>query len=179
MECALRWLWGVNKTFFFWVRPVVFLNQTFIDLTQSFSFYWFRPSVSVLLFVEAERPYFDSVLPICWVSPCLFWVQLSMFWLSPSRSLESDLLYLNQSFPSIESVLLIFFAAFFPLFPVLCFDLITISTVDRTKDEGRCMKLLLQCHERKIEILLREKMIPKILRNKQKQEKNKVKQNCF
>ena len=75
--------------------PGGFLSQIFRVLTQSlsgffglsfFGFFW------VFL-------YFDSVLPIYWVSPSLFWVVHFVFWLSPSHFFGSDLHYFDSVLP--------------------------------------------------------------------------------
>ena len=126
----VQWLWGVNKIFFFRVKPAVlwlspfrfiesdllyfafpFLSRTVLVLTQSFSFFLSQIfSISTQSFL-----FFESVL---------------LVFLSRTFSI------LTQYFPFIDSFRLIFFTAPFPLLPVLGSDLIAICTVDKIKDGG-------------------------------------------
>ena len=50
-----------------------------------------------------------------------------------------------------------------------------MCTVDKVKDGGVCRKRLLHYCERKIEIVLPEKLIKKTLTDKREREKNKIK----
>ena len=215
----MLWLWGVNKTFFFKVRPAVFLNQNFHALTQSFSFlsdrpstfwpspsrfllflvfvlffffFWVGPSVfwlSLSRFIEPDLHYFDLFLPVYWVSPSGFTTSPSHF-LSQSLSIfkvqffEWILLFWLQTYHVLMmsvrngfgSVLPFFFTASFLLLPVLRSDLIGMCTVNKIKNGGVCRKRLLHFHERRrIEIVLLEKLVKKLLRDKQVREKNKTK----
>ena len=104
----ILWLWGVNKAFFFKVRPVVFLNQKFLALTQSFSGFFsdrsslFWPSLSRFFIVFCFCFGFFHVLN--WAFRVLtqpfsfYWVGLSLFWLSPSHLLSQSFSSLSQSF---------------------------------------------------------------------------------
>ena len=51
-------------------------------------------------FIELVLLYFDSVIPIYWVSRSLFWVGPSVFWLNSSRFFESDLCYFDSVHPN-------------------------------------------------------------------------------
>lgn len=88
---------------FFEFRPVVFLNRTIRVLTRSFLFLWVRLSVlwpsPSHFFFELELLYFDTSLPIYWVSPSffksdfpcfhssllVFWNWIFLFWHSLSN----------------------------------------------------------------------------------------------
>ena len=72
----------------------------------------------------------------------------------------------------------IFYCLFLP-FPILHFDLIATCTVDKTKDGGVCRKRLLHYHKRKIEIVLPEKLIKKILTDQQERVKIKLNEIIF
>ena len=112
-------------------------------------------------FIESVLPSFESDLP-CFDSVLL--VFLSRFFS-----------ILTQSFTHIDSVLPTFFAASFPLLPALRSNLMAMCTVDKVKDGGVCRKRLLHYCERKIEIVLPEKLIKKTLTDKREREKNKIK----
>ena len=66
------------------------------------------------------------------------------------------------------------FTASFWLLSVQLSDLVAICTVDKVKDGGACRKSLLNSHNLKIEIVLPEKLIKKILTDKQEREKNRI-----
>ena len=223
----ILWLWGVNKAFFFKVRPVIFFNQKFLALTQSFSFFFrqtflvltqsfpffycflflfcflscfelglpcFDSALLVLLsrtfsiltqsfpFIESVLLFLESVLPGLQAVLLIFWITLCQF-LKSNFSRESFLFGL-QAYrvlmisvrDGFESVLPLFFTASFPLFSIMRSDLIEMCTVNKIENGGNCRKRLLHYHERKrIEIVLLEKLVTKLLRNKQVREKNKIK----
>ena len=125
----------------------VFLSQTYFILTQSFSF------------IESVLPIFESYLP-CFESVLLVFLSWTFS-------------ILTQSFPYIESILPIFSTASFPLLPALHSDLIPMCTVDKINDGGVCRKRLLHNLERKIQIVLPENLVKKILRDKKKERKLK------
>ena len=123
------------------------MSRTFSILTQSFSFI-----ESVLLIFESDLPCFESVL---------------LVFLSWTFSI------LTQSFPFIESAHPIFSTASFPLLPALRSDLIPMCTVDKINYGGVSRKRLLHYLERKIQIVLPDNLIKKILRDKKKERKIK------
>ena len=125
----------------------VFLSQTYSILTQSFSF------------IESVLPIFESYLP-CFESVLLVFLSWTFS-------------ILTQSFPYIESILPIFSTTSFPLLPALHSDLIPMCTVDKINDGDVCRKRLLHNLERKIQIVLPENLIKKILRDKKKERKIK------
>ena len=140
----------------FWIRPSHLLSQPFLFESDLLCF---DPALPIF---ESDLPYFDSVLLIYWVSPSNFWVRPSVFWRSP-HFFELDLF-------CFDSVLPTFFTASFPFLP-LCVDLMTMCAVDKVNDGGVCRKRLLHYMERKIEIVLPENLIKKILRDKKKERK--------
>ena len=105
----VRWLWGVNKTFFIWVRPTCFRTGS--------SLFWLRPSIfgvrsshfrlSPSHFFSQSFHFSTQTFPFFWVSPSHFRSQFFSFF-------DSDLLILRVS-PSIfsKSGLLIFRVNFY------------------------------------------------------------------
>ena len=116
----------------FWVGPPLLWLSFSLLLSQSFPFLSqsFRVFCQSFSFFESVLPDFKS--PTFPVNASYFLTltyHISMMSVSPSHAL-------GQSFP-------FFFTAYFLLFPVLRFDLITMCTVDKIKDEGVCRKRLL------------------------------------
>ena len=124
--------WLSPSRVFFWVGPPLLWLSFFLLLSQSFPFLSqsFRVFCQSFSFFESVLPDFKS--PTFPVNASYFLTltyHISMMSVSPSHAL-------GQSFP-------FFFTAYFLLFPVLRFDLITMCTVDKIKDEGVCRKRLL------------------------------------
>ena len=169
----VRWLWGVNKTFFLRVRPTVFLNRT--------SLFWVKPSafrVRTSHFSGQSFSFFDSDFPI------FTGQSFQPFKIRPSH-------FLSQTFPFFRvspshfcmSVLLIFYVrppshflrqTSFP-FSSLWLSGFCLFCVPIWSPCALWTKLKMQVFAGSVytalQIVLPEKLINKILTDKQKREK--------
>ena len=109
-QWKLRWLWGVNKTFFFSVRPIMVLNPTFRVLTQSFSSFLsrtFRVLIQPFLIF-----FFSLAYRVLTQNFSFYWVELSLFWLTPSHLFSQSFSFFESVLTGFPSVLLIFWVSF-------------------------------------------------------------------
>ena len=109
-QWKLPWLWGVNRTFFFF-------SQTYNGFESDLPCF---DSV-FLVFFESNLPCFDPAFLDFFFSLAyrvltqnfsFYWVELSLFWLTPSHLFSQSSSFFESVLTGFPSVLLIFWVSF-------------------------------------------------------------------